>query len=225
MSDGDPMADGDPSAARQPADLSPLVDHLRSRQQATGARQLLGIAGSPGTGKSTFARRLADALGREHSVVVPMDGFHLATGIIDGTPLRDRRGAIDTFDVGGYVALLRRLRARDEPVVYAPSYRRGLEEPIAASVAVHRDIDFVITEGNYLLSTEPGWRDIRSLLDEIWFVDTPRQLRVARLIERHVAFGMTRDAATAWATGPDEANARLIESTMHLADRRIRDSW
>jgi pantothenate kinase len=219
------MADGDPSAATEPADLALLAEHLRSRLQATGTRQILGIAGSPGTGKSTFAQSLADALGREHSAVVPMDGFHLATAIIDGTPLRDRRGAIDTFDVGGYVALLRRLRARDEPVVYAPSYRRGLEEPIAASVAVHRDIDFVITEGNYLLSTEPGWCEIRSLVDEIWFVDTPQNLRVARLIERHIASGMTREAATAWAAGPDETNARLIESTMHLADRTIRDSW
>ncbi|MHC5796071.1 nucleoside/nucleotide kinase family protein [Lacisediminihabitans sp. FW035] len=222
---GNPLSDGDPSVDHNPPDLSLLADHLRARLKDTGTRQIFGIAGSPGTGKSTFAQSLADALGRELAVVVPLDGFHLATGIIDGTPLRERRGAIDTFDIGGYVALLRRLRSRDETVVYAPTYRRGLEEPIAASIAVHRDTDFVITEGNYLLSTEPGWRDIRSLVDEIWFVDTPQTLRVARLIERHIAFGMTRDAATAWATGPDEANARLIESTMHLADRQIRDSW
>jgi len=219
------MSEQDASVDEKPGNLAELVDHLRARLKATGTRQILGIAGSPGTGKSTFAQSLADALGRELAVVVPLDGFHLATGIIDGTPLRERRGAIDTFDVGGYVALLRRLRSRDETVVYAPTYRRGLEEPIAASIAVHRDTDFVITEGNYLLSTEPGWRDIRSLVDEIWFVDTPQTLRVARLIERHVAFGMTGDAAAAWATGPDEANARLIESTMHLADRTIRDSW
>lgn len=205
-----------------PADLMGLAAHLQSRLHSTGLRQIIGITGAPGTGKSTFARRLVDALGREQSVIVPMDGFHLANEIIDGTALRDRKGAIDTFDVGGYVSLLRRLRTRDEPVVYAPSYRRGLEEPIAASVAVSREIAFVITEGNYLLSMEPGWHGIRSLVDEIWFLDTARELRVARLIERHIAFGMTRETATAWATGPDEANARHIESTRHLADREIR---
>jgi pantothenate kinase len=206
---------------RTPADLVQLVGHLHDRLLSTGVRQIIGITGAPGTGKSTFVSGLVDALGRERSIVVPMDGFHLANEIIDGTALRDRKGAIDTFDVGGYVSLLRRLRARDEPVVYAPAYRRGLEEPIAASIAVTRDFDFVITEGNYLLSTEPGWRSIRSLVDEIWFVDTASELRIARLIERHVAFGMNREAAIAWATGPDEANARHVESTRQFADRQI----
>ncbi|MBC7404010.1 MAG: nucleoside/nucleotide kinase family protein [Microbacteriaceae bacterium] len=206
---------------RTPADLVPLVDHLYDRFLSTGVRQIIGIAGAPGTGKSTFASGLADALGRERSIVVPMDGFHLANKIIDGTALQDRKGAIDTFDVGGYVSLLQRLRSRDESMVYAPSYRRGLEEPIAASIAVPGDIDFVITEGNYLLSTEPSWHRIRSLVDEIWFIETPHQLRVDRLIARHIAFGMGEEAATAWATGPDETNARYVELTKQLADRRI----
>jgi pantothenate kinase len=206
---------------RTPADLVPLVDHLYDRLLSTGARQIIGITGAPGTGKSTFASGLADALGRERSIVVPMDGFHLANKIIDGTALRDRKGAIDTFDVGGYVSLLRRLRSRDEPVVYAPAYRRGLEEPIAASIAVPGNFDFIITEGNYLLSTDPSWRRIRSLVDEIWFVETPYQLRIDRLIARHIAFGMVEEAATAWATGPDETNARYVELTRQLADRQI----
>jgi len=200
---------------------SEVVDYLNSRLRSSGRRQIIGLAGAPGTGKSTFARTLADALGRERTSVVPLDGFHLATEIIEGTPLRDRKGAIDTFDVGGYVSLLQRLRARDEPVVYAPSYRRGLEEPIAASIVVPHAIDFVITEGNYLLSTEPPWQRVRSLVDEIWFIDTARELRLERLIERHVAFGMTREAATAWAIGPDDVNARYIESTRYRADRQI----
>jgi pantothenate kinase len=204
-----------------PARLIDLVDYLQARLQSTGSRQILGIVGAPGTGKSTVARTLADALGRERCVVVPMDGFHLANEIIDGTPLRDRKGAIDTFDVGGYLSILQRLRARDEPVVFAPSYRRGLEEPIAASIAVARDIDYVITEGNYLLAAEPPWDRVRSLVDEIWFVHTPPAVRLERLIDRHVAFGMDRDAAIVWATGPDEANARFIESTRHRADRQI----
>jgi pantothenate kinase len=189
-----------------PARLIDLVDYLQARLQSTGSRQILGIVGAPGTGKSTVARTLADALGRERCVVVPMDGFHLANEI---------------FDVGGYLSILQRLRARDEPVVFAPSYRRGLEEPIAASIAVARDIDYVITEGNYLLAAEPPWDRVRSLVDEIWFVHTPPAVRLERLIDRHVAFGMDRDAAIVWATGPDEANARFIESTRHRADRQI----
>ena len=190
------------------------------RLRSTGTRQFLGIAGAPGTGKPTFAASLADMLGRKRTAIVPMDGFHPATEVIEGTPLRDRKGAIDTFDIGGYLSLLGRLRARDEPVVYAPYYRRGLEEPIAASIAVAWEIDFVITEGNYLLSPLAPWHRIRSLVDKIWFVDTSHPLRIERLIARHIAFGMERETAIAWALGPDETNARYVESTRHLADRQ-----
>ena len=204
-----------------PAHLREFVTHIRARQNSTGTRQIIGLAGAPGTGKSTLARGLGDARGRERSIVVPMDGFHLANEVIEGTPLRDRKGAIDTFDAAGYVTLIGRLRARDEPTVYAPSYRRGLEEPIAAAIAVPRAVDFVITEGNYLLSAESPWHRIRSLVDEIWFVDIPQPLRIERLIQRHISFGMTREAATSWATGPDELNARYIELTRYRADRQI----
>jgi pantothenate kinase len=204
-----------------PPAVAPLIEGLRRREQATGARQIVGVAGAPGTGKSTLAQYLAEQLGSERCVVVPMDGFHLANAIIDGTPLRNRKGAIDTFDVGGYLSLLRRLKQQDEPVVYAPTYRRGLEEPIAAAIAVPREIPFVITEGNYLLADLEPWNLVRELLDEAWFVDTPQEIRLGRLIERHIAFGMDADAATAWALGPDQANASYIEATKSSATHVI----
>lgn len=186
-----------------------------------GRRILLGITGAPGSGKSTFAARVLDHFGPELAMVVPMDGFHLGNAIIDGTPLRQRKGAMDTFDVGGYLSLLRRLVWRDEAVVYAPEFRRTLDEPVAASIAVPASVPLVITEGNYLLAEPAPWKDVRAQLDEVWFMDTPRPLRLARLVERHMEFGMDRAAAEAWAAGPDEANAVLIEATRHGADRVI----
>ncbi|MDR6506885.1 nucleoside/nucleotide kinase family protein [Arthrobacter oryzae] len=186
-----------------------------------GQRTLLGIAGPPGSGKSTLAARLQQQFGPDLAVVVPMDGFHLGNAIIDGTPLRQRKGAIDTFDVGGYLSLLQRLARRDEPVVYAPDFRRQLDEPVAASIAVPASVPLVITEGNYLLADHPVWRRVRAELDEVWFMDTPPDLRLARLVDRHVRFGMNRPAAEDWAGGSDEANARLIESTRSAADRII----
>lgn len=193
---------------------------LRQRLDS-GRRTMLGITGAPGSGKSTFAAWLQQHFGRDLAVTVPMDGFHLGNAIIDGTPLRQRKGAMDTFDVGGYLSLLRRLVRRDEDVVYAPEFRRTLDEPVAASIAVPASVPLVITEGNYLLAEPAPWKEVRAQLDEVWFMDTPPTLRLGRLVDRHVEFGMDRTAAEAWARGPDEANALLIEATRQGADRII----
>ena len=156
------------------------------------------------------------------------DGSRLLLGVaanflnpIDGTPLRQRKGAPDTFDVGGYFSLLQRLARRDEDVVYAPDFRRSIDEPVAASIAVPASVPLIITEGNYLLAENPAWQRVRSQLDAVWFIDTPPALRLSRLVERHMVFGMDRPAAEAWANGSDEANARLIEATRDRADRVI----
>ena len=203
-----------------PAEIVQAVDALR-RRLAPETRTILGIAGAPGSGKSTFAAWLQEQFSPGTAVVVPMDGFHLGNAIIEGTPLRERKGAIDTFDGGGYLSLLRRLARRDEAVVYAPEFRRTLDEPVAASIAVPADVPLVITEGNYLLAGQEPWKEVRAQLDEVWFLETPPALRLQRLVDRHVSFGMDRAAALAWATGPDEANARLIQAGRQAADRII----
>lgn len=199
-------------------EITQAMAALRSRVMP-GTRTILGIAGAPGSGKSTFAAWIQQQFTPGTSVVVPMDGFHLGNAVIEGTPLRQRKGAIDTFDGGGYLSLLRRLAARDEAVVYAPEFRRTLDEPVAASIAVPADVPLVITEGNYLLADQEPWKEVRAQLDEVWFLETPPELRLKRLVDRHVSFGMDREAAQAWATGPDEANAVLIQATRPGADR------
>lgn len=202
------------------AEVQQAVADLRLRL-ATGNRTLLGIVGAPGSGKSTFAACLSELLGPDSTAVVPMDGFHLGNAVIDGTALRARKGAIDTFDVGGYVSLLQRLARAEEPVVYAPAFCRSIDEPIGASIAVAADVPLVITEGNYLLADSQAWQQVRAQLDEVWFLDTPDALRLSRLVDRHVQFGKERKAAEAWAHGSDEANAQLIDATRHRADRII----
>src|SRR3954449_2898091 len=111
-----------------------------------GERRILGIAGPPGGGKSTVARLIVAELG-ERARLVPMDGFHLAQAELVRLGRRDRMGAPDTFDAAGYAALLARLRGED-PVVYAPEFRRGIAEPIAGAIAVAHQVPLVVTEGN-----------------------------------------------------------------------------
>jgi pantothenate kinase len=176
-------------------------------------RRMLGITGAPAAGKSTLAATLTQALAPD-AVLVPMDGFHLAASELHRLGRQERKGAPDTFDAAGYVALLHRLRANAEDVVYAPEFRREIEEPIAGAIAVPRGVPLVITEGNYLLL----WPQARSLLDEVWFVELDEQARLARLIARHMAFGRTRAEAEGRAFGSDQRNAELIAASRDAAD-------
>lgn len=184
---------------------------------ALGGRRILGIVGTPGAGKSTIAQALCDRLG-DLAVCVPMDGFHLANEVLIALGRRDRKGAPDTFDADGYISLLLRLRAQTDDIVYAPRFRRDLEEPIGSSIPVSPQIPLVITEGNYLLLDTPDWSAVRSLLDESWFLEPDDSLRIDRLIERHMAFGKSAEDAKAWAMGSDERNADIIRASAEAAD-------
>jgi pantothenate kinase len=200
------------------------IDELVSEARGLitpGRRRLLGITGAPGAGKSTLAAALVEALGADCRLV-PMDGFHLAQAELERLGRADRKGAPDTFDAEGYAALLRRMRSREDEVVYAPAFDRGLEQAIAGAIGVPRDVPLVVTEGNYLLLDDAPWVDIGPLLDVVWFVDVDEEVRLERLVARHVAFGKQPDAARAWAAGTDQRNADAIHPTRVRADRVVR---
>ena len=204
-----------------PADALARVAGLRAERP--GRRLLVGVAGEPGSGKSTVAASVVAALVASGvpAVGVPMDGFHLAGSTLARLGRLDRKGAIDTFDGDGYLALLHRLREHGPATVWAPDYVRGVEESIGGAIEVGPEVEVVVSEGNYLLVDEGPWRSVRDVVDETWAVEVPRAVRVDRLAARHAAFGMTQEAARAWAEGPDEAAARLVRPTLVRADARV----
>lgn len=188
-------------------------------------RAVLGIAGSPGAGKSTLARALLDVIAQRRGpgwvAHVPMDGFHLADVQLRRLGWSDRKGAPETFDAAGYASLLERLRQDIDGDVYAPGFERDLEQPLAAAVVVPPSSRLVITEGNYLLLDRPPWRRARRAMDQVWFVVADERTRIERLLARHVEFGKRPDAAHAWVTDVDERNAELVSSTAGAADRVV----
>ena len=183
-----------------------------------GERVMIGLVGAPGAGKSTVAEALQASFA-ETSQVVPMDGFHLANVELKRLGRAHRKGAPDTFDSAGYVDLLKRLRTqREDEIVYAPEFRREIEEPIAGAIPVFPQTGLIITEGNYLLLDEGHWARVPALLDEIWYVDVDDALRIKRLTSRHEKFGRSKEEALAWVMNTDEPNARVISANKANAD-------
>lgn len=206
-------------------DFESALARARDLAAAPG-RALLGICGSPGSGKTTLAEALRDQLtallGPGTVAHVPMDGFHLADVELTRLARLDRKGAPDTFDAAGYSALLTRLRAAaPAEVVYAPQFERDLEQPVAGSIPVEPGVRLVISEGNYLLTDTDGWSGVAGLFDEVWFIDSSPEQRLPRLVDRHVLFGKEPAQAQDWVRHVDERNAVAIEDSKVRASVRV----
>ena len=195
------------------------VADLIAQQAASVSRLIVGLAGEPGSGKSTAAGQIVGLLGSSAQLLA-MDGFHLPQARLVELGRRDRMGAPDTFDVDGLVSVLRRLREGGR--ADAPGFDRVIEEPIPGAITIVAETRTVLVEGNYLLHDGDGWQASAPLFDVRLYLDIDQALRRERLVARHIRFGKSPDAARAWTLGPDEANARLIAATAVRADHIVR---
>jgi pantothenate kinase len=211
-----------PRGTYDDAVLEPLTTRA-ARLVRPDERVILGIAGSPGSGKTTLARDIVGTLSERgiDAAYLPMDGFHLANATLERLGRRERKGAIDTFDGWGFVALLERIRVELDHAVFAPGFDRTVDEPIAGDLTIPPSARIVVAEGNYLLVDQEPWSRIRPLLAEAWFCTAPESERMRRLVDRHVRHGRTAEAALAWARDVDGANALVIEPTRGRADLSV----
>lgn len=198
------------------ATVGQLVDRVRTLIEP-GRRRILAIVGSPGAGKSTLCEALERDLG-DHLVVAGLDGFHLDNPILERRGRRENKGAPDTFDVDGYVSMLRRLAAAEEEITYGPRFDREIETSIGSAIAVPRDVPLVVTEGTYLLQPTGGWEKVKPEVDEVWFLDLPTDVRQGRLLNRRLGHGDDEVHARDWVLRVDQATADLVDATMNRAD-------
>ena len=180
-------------------------------------RFIVAIAGPPGAGKSTVADELVGLLPAGSAAVVPMDGFHYDDAVLTAKGLRQRKGAPETFDVDGYEALLKRLRAADADVAI-PVFDRAIELSRAAAAIVTRDVKFILTEGNYLLLDEEPWSRLAGLLDYTIFLDVPRDELERRLIQRWLDHGRTPEDGRNWVNSNDLPNVDRVLTRRRPAD-------
>lgn len=214
-----------PAAPRPKA--HPLLVADAARLLDRPGRRLLGLCGPPAAGKSTLARTLVNGinvrLGSDTAAYLPLDGFHLSDQQLGRLGLTSRKGSPPSFDVYGYLALLRRVGAVPPPDhdLYAPDYDRKLHEPVAARHAIRPGVRLVVTEGNYLGLDAPGWREAAELLDELWYLDAPDELREQRLRERHLGNGSSADRARDRVERNDRPNGELVKSARGRCTRVI----
>ena len=189
---------------------------------AESQRTIIGIIGKPGGGKSTLSKYLLKGIDPTLVSVVPMDGFHLSNKVLKELGRSDRKGAQDTFDVKGFTTLIERIKLDSADPIYYPIFDRSIEESIASQGVVYPSTRVVIVEGNYLMHDKDGWQEISPLLDQSWYAYLDEDIRISRLISRHIAFGKDPESAKAWAKGSDQVNAELIELGVGRCDFLIR---
>ena len=199
-----------------------LFEQIQTILDSQSPRTLIGIVGKPGAGKSTVVEEIQKIFDSHDVSVIPMDGFHLSNEELILLGRRDRKGAPDTFDVRGFTSLLNEVKLNHQIDHRFPIFHREIEASRENEGLVPKESKVVVIEGNYLFSTEHNWEGVFPLLDHTWFIEIDDEVRIERLIARHIRYGKTPEVAENWSKGSDEANARFIELTAHRAVGKIK---
>ncbi len=203
-----------------PETIDAVADQVLALPDAA-VRHRICVAGAPGSGKSTFAEALVRRLAQRRAVaaLVPMDGFHLDNAVLEQRGLLARKGAPETFDAHGFIAMVERL-GRDEEV-FVPVFDRARDIAIAGAGAITGETGIAVIEGNYLLLDEAPWSGLHDLWDLSIYLDESEDILRRRLIQRWLDHGLSIDAARRRAETNDLPNARRVLENSRAASITI----
>lgn len=200
--------------------IESLLEEIE-RKTATDERIIVAISGPPGSGKSTLACQLATRIGST-AAVLPMDGFHLDNSDLREMGMWHRKGAPETFDAHGFVALIRKVAM--QPTVSFPTFDRQADKTVPNGGQIEAHVRVVFVEGNYLLLNQPGWSELACLFDLTVGLDVDLGELESRLVQRWLTHGLTKHAAEARARENDLRNAEVIVSKSRIPDFLISTS-
>ena len=200
------------------ARIDDIVGEVLNRA-GNARRFLIAIAGPPGAGKSTMADKVASGLKAkgESAAVLPMDGFHMDNAILIERGLLARKGIPETFDVRGFLDIVRAVRPADQEVL-VPVFDRSRELAIASARPIDPQDRFIIIEGNYLLFTQGKWAELDGIFDYTIMLAPPMEVLEERLWDRWRGYKLTEEEASAKVYGNDLPNGRLILENRRPAD-------
>ena len=199
-----------------------LVDEINALLHSNNLRTIIGIVGKPGAGKSTVVSEIRNQFSADEVAIIPMDGYHLSNEELIKLGRRNRKGAPDTFDVAGFVSLVTKVKYEIAKDHTFPIFHREIEASKVDEGIVLRNTKVIVIEGNYLFSEEFNWNKVFPLLDQSWFIEIDDEIRMQRLIARHIKYGKTPQEAKEWSRGSDEANAEFIAKSANRAERIIK---
>ena len=147
-----------------------------------------------------------------------MDGYHFDDGVLAARGLLARKGAPETFDVGGFRHMLTRLKANREDEIAVPVFDRAREISRAGARLIARGTQVLIVEGNYLLLQRPPWAGLHEIFDVTVMIQVGEATLRSRLTARWQGYGLSAAQVRSKLEDNDLPNGRHLLADSAAAD-------
>jgi uridine kinase len=181
--------------------------------------RIIGVSGGSGSGKTTFARALAESLPADACALIFQDNYYIdqsARFDVDGGAVNfDHPDSIDFPLLAKHLAELKAGRPVEIPVYDFASHKR-----LARTIS-QAPRKLILLDGILIFHSEP----VRAVLDELVFFDTPEALRFERRLDRDVKErGRTPEGVHAqFYKQVKPMHDLYVEPTKAFADTIVRD--